>query len=64
MNALVVIDMQARLVPHIDDGERVTERVRTLVRAADLLDLPVSPPSRIRMGWARASTGFWARGLG
>jgi nicotinamidase-related amidase len=38
---LVVIDMQARLVPHIDGGERLGARVETLMRAADLLDVPV-----------------------
>ncbi|KND56923.1 Isochorismatase [Candidatus Paraburkholderia schumanniana] len=38
---LVVIDMQARLLPHLDGGERLIERVATLLRAADLLDVPV-----------------------
>ncbi|SAL01909.1 isochorismatase family protein [Caballeronia ptereochthonis] len=37
---LVVIDMQARLLPHLDGGERLTERVATLLRAANLLDVP------------------------
>ncbi|KND60748.1 Isochorismatase [Candidatus Burkholderia verschuerenii] len=40
-DTLVVIDMQAKLVPHIDDGERVTQRVAAIVRAAGLLDVPV-----------------------
>jgi nicotinamidase-related amidase len=39
--ALVVIDMQTKLVPHIDGGERLGARVGTLMRAADLLDVPV-----------------------
>jgi nicotinamidase-related amidase len=38
---LVVIDMQARLLPHLDGGEHVTGRVATLLRAAKLLDVPV-----------------------
>lgn len=38
---LVVIDMQARLLPHLDGGERLSERVATLLRAANLLDVPV-----------------------
>jgi nicotinamidase-related amidase len=38
---LVVIDMQGRLLPHLDGGERLTGRVATLLRAANLLDVPV-----------------------
>jgi nicotinamidase-related amidase len=38
---LVVIDMQARLLPHLDGGEQLTGRVATLMRAAQLLDVPV-----------------------
>jgi nicotinamidase-related amidase len=38
---LVVIDMQAKLLPHIDDGSRLTQRVATLLRAADWLEVPV-----------------------
>jgi nicotinamidase-related amidase len=38
---LVVIDMQAKLMPHIDGGERLGARVGTLMRAAELLDVPV-----------------------
>ncbi|SAK89743.1 isochorismatase hydrolase [Caballeronia catudaia] len=38
---LVVIDMQARLLAHLDGGERLGERVGTLLRAANLLDVPV-----------------------
>jgi nicotinamidase-related amidase len=38
---LVVIDMQARLLAHLDGGERLSERVGTLLRAANLLDVPV-----------------------
>jgi nicotinamidase-related amidase len=38
---LVIIDMQERLVPHLDGGEALTGRVATLLRAANLLDMPV-----------------------
>ncbi|WP_346730560.1 isochorismatase family protein [Caballeronia sp. dw_19] len=38
---LVVIDMQARLLPHIDNGAAVLKRCLTLVKAAGLLDIPV-----------------------
>jgi len=38
---LVVIDMQAKLMPHIDNGAAVLRRCVTLVKAADLLDMPV-----------------------
>jgi nicotinamidase-related amidase len=40
-DTLVVIDMQAKLVPHVDDGARVAQRVATIARAAGLLDVPV-----------------------
>jgi len=38
---LVVIDMQAQLMPHIDDGAAVLKRCVALVKTADLLDIPV-----------------------
>ncbi|MDR5746963.1 isochorismatase family protein [Caballeronia sp. LZ029] len=38
---LVVIDMQARLLPHLDGAARLTAGVGTLLRAANLLDVPV-----------------------
>lgn len=38
---LVIVDMQARLLPHLDGGERVSERVGALLRAAHWLDMPV-----------------------
>ncbi|CAN7201591.1 isochorismatase family protein [Caballeronia sp. LjRoot29] len=38
---LVMIDMQAKLMPHIDNGAAVLKRCRALVQAADLLDIPV-----------------------
>ena len=38
---LVVIDMQAKLMPHIDEGAAVLRHCLALVKAADLLDIPV-----------------------
>jgi len=38
---LVVVDMQAKLMPHIDNGAAVLRRCLALVKAADLLDIPV-----------------------
>ncbi|SAK97119.1 isochorismatase hydrolase [Caballeronia fortuita] len=38
---LVIVDMQARLLPHLNDAAGVTERAGTLLRAATLLDVPV-----------------------
>jgi nicotinamidase-related amidase len=39
--ALIVVDMQAKLMPHIDNGERVFKHCAALIAAADLLDIPV-----------------------
>ncbi len=38
---LIIVDMQAKLMPHIDGGAAVLARCTALVRAADLLDVPV-----------------------
>jgi nicotinamidase-related amidase len=38
---LVVIDMQAKLMPHIDKGAAVLRRCLALVKAADMLDIPI-----------------------
>ena len=37
---LLVIDMQAKLLPHIDGGAAVLKNCATLVKAADLLSIP------------------------
>ena len=39
--ALVVVDMQERLLPAIHEAERVISNTRLLLRAAKVLDLPV-----------------------
>jgi nicotinamidase-related amidase len=38
---LVVIDMQAKLMPHIDEGAAVLRHCLALMKAADLLDIAV-----------------------
>lgn len=38
---LVIVDMQARLLPHLEGGEHLAARVGMLLRAAHLLDVPV-----------------------
>lgn len=40
-SALVLVDLQARLMPAIDGGEAVVRRATVLARAARLLDVPV-----------------------
>jgi nicotinamidase-related amidase len=41
ISTLVVVDLQAKLVPAIDAGAAVVENVRRLTAAADLLAVPV-----------------------
>jgi len=38
---LIVVDMQAKLMPHIDGAEHVFGRCAALIAAADLLNIPV-----------------------
>lgn len=38
--ALVVIDLQSKLLPHMAEGERVLRNVRLLLRLAQLLEIP------------------------
>jgi nicotinamidase-related amidase len=40
--SLVVVDVQSRLVPAIDEGARVVARCGVLIEAARLLDIPVA----------------------
>lgn len=76
--ALVLIDLQARLVPAIAQHERVLERALRLLEAARLLDVPVlatehcpdrigrSVPAlaeRLRPGEVHAKRAFSAAGL-
>jgi nicotinamidase-related amidase len=55
---LIVIDMQEKLVPHIDDGIWLAERVSILVRAADLLDVPIVFTEQNPRGLGSAIHGF------
>lgn len=38
---LLVVDIQEKLLPHIDGGERVAEQATKLIRGCHALDLPV-----------------------
>jgi nicotinamidase-related amidase len=55
---LVVIDMQAKLMPHIDAGDAVLRRCRALVAAADLLGLPVLVTEQNPHGLGRSVDGL------
>ena len=48
--ALVVVDMQERLLPAIHEHERVIANVRLLLRAATALELPVVPTTQYLRG--------------
>jgi phosphohistidine phosphatase SixA len=47
---LVVVDMQAKLLPHIDGGERLVEQVVRLVRGFRLAGVPVLVTEQYRKG--------------
>jgi nicotinamidase-related amidase len=55
---LVVIDMQAKLMPHIDAGDAVLRQCRTLVATADLLGLPVVVTEQNPLGLGRSVDGL------
>ena len=55
---LVVIDMQAKLMPHIDNGAAVLKRCVTLVKAADLLDIPVLVTEQNPRGLGGSAAGL------
>ncbi len=38
---LLIVDVQAQLAPHVDGGERVVDKCAALIRAAQLLSVPV-----------------------
>ncbi|MBX7183647.1 MAG: hydrolase [Vicinamibacteria bacterium] len=48
--ALVVVDMQERLLPIVHEGDRVTAAVRLLLHAARTLELPVIMTTQYRKG--------------
>ena len=49
-SAVVVIDLQEKLLPAIEARERILERTRLLLRAADVLELPVVLTSQYASG--------------
>ncbi len=48
--ALVVIDVQEKLLPHIADGDRVVDRLVRLAKAARILGLPVVWAEQEKLG--------------
>ncbi len=48
--ALVVIDFQERLAPHIDGIEEVLKNTRKLVRAMKVLNVPVLATEQVKLG--------------
>ena len=48
--ALLMIDMQAKLVPHITDHERIEHNISRLIQAARLFDLPVNATEQYPQG--------------
>ncbi len=49
-SALLIVDVQARLLPAIDDGERVLQNCAWLVRLARELDVPVGVSEQYPQG--------------
>ena len=55
---LVVIDMQAKLMPHIDEGAAVLRHCLALVKAAGLLDIPVLVTEQNPQGLGASADGL------
>jgi nicotinamidase-related amidase len=55
---LVIIDMQAKLMPHIDNGAAVLTRCLALVKAADLLDITVVVTEQNPRGLGASADGL------
>lgn len=51
--ALLVVDVQERLLPHIDGWQRLLEQVRWLVRVAQKLEVPVMASEQYPQGIGR-----------
>ncbi len=61
--ALLVIDLQARLMPVIHEGEAVVANARRLTQAAALLDVPVAATEQNPKGLGRTVAGLLPDGL-
>lgn len=48
--ALLVIDVQEKLLPHIDGGERVAANIVKLIRFAEILGIPVLAAEQEKLG--------------
>ena len=55
---LIIVDMQAKLMPHIHDGAAVFKRCAALIGAADLLDIPVLVTEQNRQGLGATVDGL------
>lgn len=62
-SALLVIDLQARLMPVIHDAEAVIANARRLVAAAALLDVPVTATEQNPKGLGKTVDGLLPVGL-
>lgn len=50
---ILIVDMQERLMPHVDDGAGVTRQVARLVRAATAMRLPITISEQYPEGLGR-----------
>ena len=62
-SALLVIDLQARLMPVIHAGDAVIANARRLVAAAALLDVPVTATEQNPKGLGKTVAGLLPEGL-
>jgi nicotinamidase-related amidase len=47
---LLIVDVQEKLLPHIDQGTRVVERCERLLKAAEILSVPISATEQYPQG--------------
>lgn len=60
-SALLVIDLQERLLPHIHDWQRVLDQVDWLVQVAQQLDVPVAATEQYPQGIGHTHAAIAAR---
>ena len=47
---LIIVDFQEKLAPHIEDVEEIVRNSRKLIKALDILDIPVVVTEQIKLG--------------
>lgn len=62
-SALLVVDLQARLMPVIHDADAVLANARRLIQAAALLDVPVTATEQNPKGLGKTVEGLLPDGL-